>query len=118
MCIPTSIRSALFAVFVLCIIFVCGCTQSTLTPSEATVAVGEIVPFEATATDPDDSVSWSIEDGTVASVDGSGNVTGEMDGETRVVAMAIIEDLDDILLYANAENAISTSGKVTLVMPQ
>lgn len=66
----------------------------TISPSSQTVVVGETADFDATVTDENGvtlsgaAVSWSIssEDGDVATIDGSGRVTGLAIGVARVVA--------------------------------
>ncbi len=64
----------------------------TISPEEAEIAVGDSVQFEAAVLDSEEeeidglTVTWSLTDSTVASIDSTGLVIGLAEGETKVNA--------------------------------
>lgn len=65
-------------------------TGITLNPTELSMTVGDTKPLTATVTPADatDTVVWSTNDDTVATVDASGSVTAVGAGETTITATA------------------------------
>ena len=65
-------------------------TGITLNPTELSMTVGDTEPLTATVTPADatDTVVWSTNDDTVATVDASGSVTAVGAGETTITATA------------------------------
>lgn len=61
----------------------------TVTPSNVTIEEGETVTLSASVEaeeGADTSVTWSSSNSSVASVDGSGNVTGQSTGSSTIIA--------------------------------
>ena len=103
-------------------------TSLTVTPSSATVLVGWSLRLEAITKDVNgvplgQAVSWRSDNPSIATVDGSGLVTGVAAGQTRIIATAdglsdtaIVDATQDVVLgvgdYASLA-PLATSGAIT-----
>jgi uncharacterized protein YjdB len=77
-----------------------------ISPDESYQIEYSIVPEES-----DNSISWTVEDGNIATVDESGKVLGVSDGNTKLKAIA--GDFENIV---NIEISSSPNFKNVLVM--